>query len=203
MSTPAATQEQTVLCPFTILVDSNELTGNHKGYTFESMRTNADRGNKLIRVRCVPQKLPVGDYTVAPDPKMFTGRFPHSGMVIERKSLADLYGSVADRGNFEKRLAMMARDYLWAGVVVEAEVGEVLRGCPPSQLSPKSLWRSINAWSMRYLTVHWYFMPGRDAAEKQTFRLLERWWLDRTEGKEYHSFAGVGKGNQASYENEM
>ena len=38
--------------------------------------------------------------------------------------------------------------------------------------------RSAIAWQQRHPRVHWWFVPGRDFAEKLTFRILERYYLD-------------------------
>ncbi len=47
---------------------------------------------------------------------------------------------------------------------------------PPShsQLPPKNVFRTINAWEVRYPRVHWHLCPNREFAEVKTFRLLER-----------------------------
>ena len=47
---------------------------------------------------------------------------------------------------------------------------------PPahSQLNPKTVFRTITAWEVRYPNVHWHLCPNREFAEVKTFRLLER-----------------------------
>jgi ERCC4-type nuclease len=151
-------------CPFTVLVDSRE----QAPYLFRGLRANADRGGLPVLVPTARRGLAVGDYSM----EGFEDQ-----IIIERKSKEDLYNSVARRGNFVGRLARMAR-YPYAAVVVEADWGEVLTSPPKySQLLPKSLFRTIMAWDVRY-PVKWWFVPGRDAGEATTFRLLERWWAD-------------------------
>ena len=70
-----------------------------------------------------------------------------------------------------------------AAVVVEAEWSEVLGSPPPhTQLTPKTVYRSVIAWQQRYPSIHWWFCADRRLAEVTTFRILERWWLKHGEG---------------------
>jgi hypothetical protein len=98
-------------------------------------------------------------------------------VAIERKSLADLYSTLGQgRQRFARELERL-NGYEFTAVVVEAEWSVVI-GSPPaySQLLPKTVYRSVIAWQVRYPKVHWWFVPGRDFAEVTTFRLLERYW---------------------------
>lgn len=158
--------EKSITCGFTILIDSRE----QRPYTFDDMRANADQGHAIIKVPTRREALPIGDYML--------GGLPH--FVVERKSAADLYSSISQgRANFEDRLRRMVSRFTWSAIVVEAELSDLLTNPPPhTQYSPKSLGRTLQAWSIRYSTVHWWFLPGREAAERWTFRLLERFWAD-------------------------
>ncbi len=152
-------------CPFEIVIDTRE----QSPYAFLNMRANAkDRGARFVvatRRLCLPN----GDYSI----------FGYPQVAVERKSKADLFGSVAKRDNFEGRLERMA-ELDCAYVVVEAEWSEVLSNPPRhSKLNPKALFRTLLAWQQRYRGVHWLGMPGRDAAEATTFRILERFWLNK------------------------
>ena len=49
-----------------------------------------------------------------------------------------------------------------------------------SHLSPKSVFGSIMAWRQRYPAVHWWFCPGRAAAERVAFEILDRFWRNQT-----------------------
>jgi len=70
----------------------------------------------------------------------------------------------------------------FAAVVVEAEWSEILASPPPhTQLTPKTIFRSVLAWQQRFPRVHWWFVPGRSAGETTTFRVLERYWRERQE----------------------
>lgn len=154
-----------VTCPFTVVYDSRE----QAPYQFIGLTT----GGKLLRPLVVPTMraaMKTADYSI----------FGMPSIAIERKEKSDLFSSVVKRANFIGRLERMS-ELACAAVVVEAEISSILRDPPPfTKYRPKSLMRTILAWTVRYPTVHWWFMPGRDAAEALTFRLLERFWLDRT-----------------------
>lgn len=47
-----------------------------------------------------------------------------------------------------------------------------------SKFSPKSFWRTVIAWKIRFPQVQWEFCFNRQFAEQTTLRLLERFWLD-------------------------
>lgn len=146
-------------CPFTVVCDTRE----QDVYTFEGM---TDR-HRPIAVPTMRATLTTGDYSIFGMPQI----------AIERKSKADLFGSVVRRENFKKRLERMG-ELSYSAVVVEAEISELLSNPPHfSKLKPKSLIRTIMAWSIRYPT-RWWFLPNRDAGQGITYRLLERFWLD-------------------------
>jgi hypothetical protein len=177
---------QPIQCPFKIIRDSREQTEYRfagivddageveaDGYEFSDIRADADLKYAPMIVQTVKTGLPRGDYSVLGCP----------GMVAERKSLGDLYGSVSRRENFEHRLAEMTRLERVGFVIVEASWEQVL-GAPPrhSKLNPKSLGRTIIAWEERFPFVHWKFFANREWAEKMTFRYLERWYRDHRLG---------------------
>ena len=121
--------------------------------------------------------LPEGDYSLeAPlcAPKA-------DRIVIERKSLADLYHSVGQgRIRFEREFERLS-EYGYAALVVEAPFENIMYPNEylehPTQMTPKSLVATLLAWSQRF-GVHLFTCPNRDFAEKLTFRLLERWYRD-------------------------
>ena len=103
-------------------------------------------------------------------------------IAIERKSLIDLFGSVGSgRKRFQREMERMACMEFGA-VVCEADWLTILRQ-PPSQsrMNPKSVYATILAWMQRY-HVHWIMCPNRAFAEKTTYRMLERWYLDEAKG---------------------
>ncbi|MDE2097140.1 MAG: ERCC4 domain-containing protein, partial [Patescibacteria group bacterium] len=124
----------------------------------------------------VPGTLKSGDYSLLG----FENR-----IAIERKSLSDLFSTLGQgRDRFHRELERLAAtDYQFAAVVCEADWATVLASPPErSMLRPKTVFRSVIAWQIRYPLVHWWFCPGRAFAEKVTFRLLERFWKEQQTG---------------------
>ena len=153
-----------VVCPFLVLADNNE----QLPYCFSGLHTDADQGNLPLLVRSQERSLETADYTIEGLEK---------NVAVERKSFEDLYHTLGQgRDRFERELERMHRmDY--AAVVVEASWQKILKE-PPAQLKPKSVYRSILAWSQRYYRVHWFMMEGRRLGEVTTFRILERFYRD-------------------------
>jgi len=166
MTARAATRSRRadlVVCPFTVVVDSRE----QRPYEFRDIISGAFRRPVPVEVPTMRSSITVGDYSV----------FGLPGVVVERKSKEDLYGSVVRRSNFIGRLERMS-ELGYAAVVVEAELFDCIENPPSfSKFHPRSLSRTLFAWRQRY-RVDWYFVPGRDAGERTTFRILERFWID-------------------------
>lgn len=162
--------EGPILAPFTVGIDTRE----QLPYAFKSIMANADQGGGPIAVPTERITLRTGDYSV----------LGYSELVaIERKSKADLYGSVANRDNFVARLERMTEIASRGGycaIVVECEMGDCLIPPDHSKLNPKALNRTILAWRQRY-RCDWYFLPDRSWGESFTYRILERFWLDHHE----------------------
>lgn len=152
-------------CPFSIVIDTRE----QLPYTFSGLRANASQGARNLNIITRFAALPTGDYILFGHP---------GGAVVERKSKADLYQSISKkRENFEERLERMCCQFYAAAVVVEAELGDVLANPPAfTQYPPKSLYRSILMWMIRWPKVNWLFLPTREVAEATTFRFLEKYW---------------------------
>jgi hypothetical protein len=151
--------------PFTVLIDTREKVP----YEFLGLLSNADEGSVPLVVPTRREALVIGDYGLWGLPRVS----------VERKSLDDLYASIVRRANWEARLTLMQEELDYGAVVVEAEWGRVLVAPPRfSHYPPKSLFRTVVAWSQRFPLVHWWFLPDRDAAEQATFRILERYWKD-------------------------
>ena len=137
------------------------------------------------RVRVVRAALPAGDYA----PQGFEGR-----AAIERKSLADLVGSVTrDRARFWRELERL-RGYELRAVVVEACLGDVAEHRYRSQASPRSVLASALSvitdlgipvvfahdpdlaaecveWMLRRF-VRWQSQPGAEEAARER---AQRW----------------------------
>jgi hypothetical protein len=172
---PADPRSLPLPAPFVVAVDDREKLP----FAFAGLHADARQHSRPLLVETVVRHLPTGDYTIdgyTPD-----GGGLWAGKVgVERKSLADLYGTVGrHRARFERELERLdALDVAW--VVVEAEWSTILAGPPGRcELPPKVISRSVTAWEIRYPRVHWRMMPGRAVAEATTYRLLERYWKEQ------------------------
>ena len=146
-----------------VLIDQREKLP----YTFEGLRADKRDGGGPLRVRTQTCYLVTGDYTIAGH---------EAGVAVEKKTLQDLYGTIGQgRDRFERELQRL-NTLEFAAVVIEATWPEVCAEPPPhTRLPPKTVFRSILAWSVRYPRVHWFPCGERRLAEVTTFRLLERY----------------------------
>src|ERR1700722_3942703 len=154
--------------PLAVVIDSNE----QRPWTFSRMRADAKDGRAPLLVPLVRGNLPCGDYS-------FEGY--ETRIAVERKSLADLYQTLGrGRHKFVKyHLAPMHAGYDFGAVVVEADWAEVVAAPPEyTKVKPKTIFRTVTTWMVRYNRVGWMFCPGRDFAEKACFRLLEKAWRE-------------------------
>jgi ERCC4-type nuclease len=148
--------------PVVVLIDTRE----QRPFGFDGITADQEHGGGFWQVRTEVRGIPSGDYSL----DGFADR-----IAVERKSVADLFGTVGKgRGRFVReleRLAVME----WAAVVVEGDWTEVTERPPRrSKLPPRTVYRSVIAWQQRYPRVHWWFCPSRAFAEVTTFRLFER-----------------------------
>lgn len=158
-----------IICPFTVIADSREQSPWH----FTGFKADAAQNYKPLIVPVEVAGLKSGDYSL----KGFEDR-----VGIERKSLADAYSTFSQgRDRFERELERL-QEMEFAAVVIEASWPAVLFSPPPhTKFSPKSFFRSVIAWQIRYPQVHWWACETRTFAERVTFRLLQRFWLDEQE----------------------
>lgn len=162
----------------TILVDDRE----KRPYTFEALRSKA-----CLPFVVQPAHLKTGDYMVSTKSNHDASSVNFSDqIVIERKSLQDLYCTLGQhRERFEREFQRMSL-YGHAELVIEAEWNQIMQPLKylnhPSELSPRSVYRTLTAWEQRY-RVHVKTYPGRQFAEQAVFRTLERWVKDEMEGK--------------------
>ena len=103
-------------------------------------------------------------------------------ITIERKSLEDAYSSTGKgRKRLEREFERM-RLFDYAAIVVEADLYTIARHPPEhSQMNPKSVFRTLLSWSMKYNVKVWP-CPDRQFAEKTTYLLLSFWYRHETEG---------------------
>jgi ERCC4-type nuclease len=150
----------------TILIDTRE----QLPYTFENFNCDACDGGMTLKVTTKRATLKSGDYSVEGLP----------GAVVERKSLADLYGTLGKgRDRFEAELQRLQDSATFAMVVVEASLEEAILNPPShSSMDSKSITRSVITFQQRYPRVHWTFTGVRRLAEAWTLRVLERAWKE-------------------------
>lgn len=183
-STPATvaanTSTKPYVVPFTIQVDTRE----GAPYGFLNLHANSDRNYRPLVVQVVRQCLQTGDYSL----------YGHSDRItIERKSLADLMGSLAGEGGerrrrFKEEHERMYCEYIAFGrpahVVIEATRADVrayrdnLQFAAPGQAigaHPNAVLSTSIRWPRRY-GVHWHFAGSRDEAERLVFDLLAHEW---------------------------
>lgn len=161
--------DQPITCPFTVIIDTRE----QSPYSFQTFKADARHKSHtgLAKDLYIPVEvatLQTADYSI----KGF-----ESEIAIERKSLTDLFGTLGSgRDRFERELQRLS-EFQVAHIVIEADWRTILYSPPErTKLSPKSVFRSINAWEQEFPTVHWQLMGMRSIAEHKTFRILERFW---------------------------
>jgi len=172
------------ICPFKVVVDSNE--GGPFPFIGIKSRDHKDRDliiecvrkplwchePREVEIKGAQHKVGWGDYSI---------EGYESKLAIERKSIADLFGTLSSRRDrFEAEIKRLHEDCEFAAVIVEGDWSQILtwRGNGPD---PKSVHGTITAWQQRYRGTHWILCPSRAFAEKQCFRVMERFWLDRNE----------------------
>lgn len=158
---------ESIVCPFTVLVDKREKAP----YRFDGIRADASQQHRPIIVTAEWMHLATGDYTIS--------GLEHL-VCIERKSLADLYSTLGQhRERFEREHERMAAIVANGGrccVAVEADWETAIHLPPPqSSLPSKIVFRTAISWEIRY-NVPWHFLPDRRFAEIYTFRFLEKFW---------------------------
>lgn len=152
------------VCPFTVVIDSNE----QLAYDFQHILCNSDRGRRPMVVPTVRKKLRSGDYSIV--------GYEHR-ISVERKSMADLFGSLT--GGRDRLEAEFERlyEFDFAALVCEAGWEEITKRPPEhSDTHPKTIHRTVLSWQQKYQKVHWWFVPGRHAAENTTYRILETYY---------------------------
>ncbi len=162
--------ESLVVSPFTIIVDTREQVR----YDFDAIPARLSDGGGSVVTRVVRRALKSGDYSI---------EGMENRVVVERKSLADLYGTLGcGRNRFMRELERLA-ELEYAAVVVEGSWEQIVdpKGDDPiwfAKLEPRSVWGTVFAWSQRYPTIDWFPMGARSLAEFATYEILERFWRD-------------------------
>lgn len=152
-----------ILSPFAIIADTRE----QAPYTFDRIRARAPRQDEFVRVEVRRGTLEVGDYAAVRDG--LTSR-----VRIERKSIADLFGTIgAGRDRFRREMERAADERLRLFLVAECTLADCVVAPPLySELPGLVVVRTLESWAVRYgLNVWW--AGSRAAGEQVTYRLLE------------------------------
>jgi len=169
------------VCPFTVVVDSNE----GAPWQFLGLKGRSKNGIRPpMIIKTVKKPLwnwgrdvhgtGLADYSIDGLEELIQ---------IERKSIDDLFGTLAGRrDNFEREIERLNRQCESACVMIEGSFGHIasFKSHGPD---PASVIGTMLAWGQRYPKVHWMTAGSRDMAERLAFRFLERYWLDREEAK--------------------
>jgi DNA excision repair protein ERCC-4 len=145
-----------------IIVDTRE----QAPYTFAGIPSDTPEGGGPYSVTIARRTLQSGDYSI---------EGLESIVAVERKSIADLFGTIGQgRDRFVRELERLSA-YRYAAVVFEATWDQIVFDPPAhSRLSAKTVHRSIVAWQQRFPRVHWWPCGNRRFAEITTFRILKR-----------------------------
>lgn len=132
----------------------------------------------VVEYDVVKRSLKDGDYQVL---RPFCDETKSNTLVLERKSLEDLHGTVGrGRARFERELARFD-EYGYKALVIEADWYKIL--CPEVTLThgkginPRAMFASLIAWSQRF-NVHVFTFSNRPMAEIGAYRIMERWFRD-------------------------
>ncbi len=121
----------------------------------------------------VVKTLKVGDYSV---------EGMEMDVVVERKTKADIYGSVTSgRERFEREMVRL-QQIKYAALVIESDLNGLLEAPPFSRVSPAVVVNTLVSWSIKYAVNIW-LADNRQLAQQLTFRLLEKAWQAREEQK--------------------
>ena len=150
--------------PFIVAIDTREQTP----FTFEGFRAFSDDDARIITKRTT---LKTGDYSIVGFEKK---------ICVERKSKADLFGSVTTgRDRFEKEFQRMA-EMERAALVCEAPNASILAGIENSQMDGANVLRTFISWAGRY-RVPCFFCTSRAEAEWVTLEILRFFWKELTQ----------------------
>ncbi len=95
---------------------------------------------------------------------------------IERKSLADLTGTLTTGRDRFSRECDRGRGLQYFGLVVEASLEDVRQHNYRSKMSPKALIQSLASFSVKY-GLHVHFCGTREGAEYICYSLLEKFLI--------------------------
>lgn len=140
---------------FTIIIDSRE----QRPYFFESIKPDVPPTER--------KTLKTGDYSI---------KGLEQNITVERKSLADLFGSVGKgRKRFEREMVRMSK-FDYAALIIESSLAGIFTNPPNrSKMNPKAVFRTLISWSQKHNVYVWP-MWNREAAEKCCYLILKRYY---------------------------
>jgi len=149
---------------FIIAIDKQEKKLGVRGYDFKNIKPEPPLTER--------KHLKTGDYSIVGLEDKIT---------IERKTLTDLFGSVGGgRKRFEREMVRMS-EFDYAALIIESSLAGIFTNPPSrSRMRPRSVFRTLIAWSQRY-NVHIFPMWSRESAERVTFLILKRFYDDHKE----------------------
>jgi ERCC4-type nuclease len=151
--------------PYVVTIDDREKLP----YAFAGVvRTERQKNYRIVTAR---GRLETGDYAI---------RGHESAIIIERKSAADLYGTLGQgRRRFTAEMERFgAVDF--GVILVERELAQLITDPPAfSRLNPLSVFQTVMSWTVRYPRVRWVFVPDRAWGEVVAARLLDWYYRER------------------------
>lgn len=139
-------------------------------WEFQGIFFDSGEGGGLMPILVERSRLSAGDYTTV---------LLSSLVRVERKSKADLYGTLSqNRKRFERELELLSDTVELPIVVVESSYGELIANPPEfTRMPPKAVSRIIMKLLFDYKKVHWLYLDNRRVAEvwvAKFFHKLER-----------------------------
>ena len=166
-----AVELDTFVCPFVVSQDTRE----QAPWSFQGLLVE----RRLWIVRRRVATLQTGDYSIAGC---------EDRLVIERKSAADLVGSVTSgnarfRREHERMQAVVAAGG-FACVIVEGSLAAICDELDQEagrRVTSESILGAVASWPRRY-GVHWLFAGDRRRAELLAFKVMLKWWKEHGDG---------------------
>ena len=159
------------VCPFVVSQDTREQA------PWALQGIVVERRLWIVRRRVAT--LQTGDYSIAGS---------EDRLVIERKSAADLVGSVTAgnarfRREHERMQAVVAAGG-FACVIVEGSLAAICDELDQEagrRVTSESILGAVASWPQRY-GVHWLFAGDRRRAELLAFKVMLKWWKEHGDG---------------------
>jgi ERCC4-type nuclease len=121
---------------------------------------------------CIRKTLKTGDYSL---------HGLEGEIVIERKSTADLYGSLSTgRKRFEEEFRRL-QFINYPVLLIESSLLNLLNPFTFSKMKPAAVIASITSWSIKY-GVFLYFACNRETSEMMVYKILSMYQMNKEKG---------------------